>query len=731
MNKFNYTNLTPFKWFVLENFPFIEADFDALTNYQLFCKLGKEINKIIDSQNLVGEQAETLTNAFNNLKNYVDNYFDNLDVQDEINNKLNEMVESGEFSNILAELIYTLKVYDNIDKMKNDETLINGQKVFCFGYTTAGDIGKGYYYITNQTLEENNLTIIKLNNGLYAKLLYTDTIYVADVNILTTELITYLLNNNIKIITKEPIPITETIQITSDNVTIKDLKLIGNTDSPIFLLEIKGNNIKIENSFFTGNAGNYIRVNGASNVVINNNTFNCINYRTTSPVVFISANHSIFTNNILIDNSGFNVQTLFSTNINISNNSFNNTVVKRSYTAIGGEQNIQFIVPYNPERYILKINDVKSNAFTTEYNKETKQLTINFNSALVSGDVITYRGYKSLECLNINSKSYNINIEGNIINGTGDSGIVLGSDYHNNVLDPSNVTPDDYPRRVTVSNNTITNCAFAGIAFTHNVELATITNNVISNCGWLDNSIYSSGIFTPIGKKTISNNTISNIYNEDNEENGIMKYGICIQPLDVISTADTEKYLDIKNKILIYHNSISNVETRIKTFPFSNFGVLLGIDMDSSKYIELPEINNITSSEGIFELFGTGSCSLDTNEKVDDLNSMKVTLSTATDQYFCFNNSVINNITNAKIKISFFAKASDENKIMTILYSSSIGFKQNLVCQKLTTDWNLYQMEIFISDKPTIFQFRATNLNNSSGNIWISHIKYSIQNIND
>ena len=165
MNKFEYKNLTPFKWFVLENFPFIEADFDALTEWQLFCKLGKEINKIIDSQNIVGEQAENLTNAFNNLKNYVDNYFKNLDVKDEINNKLNEMVESGEFSNILAELIYTLKVYDNIDKMKNDETLINGQKVFCFGYTTAGDIGKGYYYITNQTLEENNLTIIKLNNG--------------------------------------------------------------------------------------------------------------------------------------------------------------------------------------------------------------------------------------------------------------------------------------------------------------------------------------------------------------------------------------------------------------------------------------------------------------------------------------------------------------------------------------------------------------------------------------
>ena len=36
MSEYNYTNLTPFKWFILENFPFIEASFDALTNYQLF-----------------------------------------------------------------------------------------------------------------------------------------------------------------------------------------------------------------------------------------------------------------------------------------------------------------------------------------------------------------------------------------------------------------------------------------------------------------------------------------------------------------------------------------------------------------------------------------------------------------------------------------------------------------------------------------------------------------------
>ena len=108
MNKFEYKNLTPFKWFVLENFPFIEADFDALTEWQLFCKLGKEINKIIDSQNVVGTEMEKFSKAFIELQNYVNNYFDNLDVQDEINNKLNSLVEDGTLTQLIGNYIQPL-----------------------------------------------------------------------------------------------------------------------------------------------------------------------------------------------------------------------------------------------------------------------------------------------------------------------------------------------------------------------------------------------------------------------------------------------------------------------------------------------------------------------------------------------------------------------------------------------------------------------------------------------
>lgn len=101
MNNFDYKNMTPFKWFVLENFPFIENDFDAINNYHLFSKVVEYLNKTIDNMNLTGEQMENVTNAMTNLQNYVNNYFDNLDVEDEINNKLDEMVEDGTFENII------------------------------------------------------------------------------------------------------------------------------------------------------------------------------------------------------------------------------------------------------------------------------------------------------------------------------------------------------------------------------------------------------------------------------------------------------------------------------------------------------------------------------------------------------------------------------------------------------------------------------------------------------
>lgn len=171
MNKFEFKNLTPFKWFVLENFPFIEADFDALTEWQLFCKIGKEINEIINSQNVVGEQMEEVTNNMISLQEFVKNYFKNLDVQDEINNKLNEMAESGELQDIINQYLQLAGIftYNNIDEMKSAVNLTENSKCCVFGNKEINDGGFNFYNVKNSTsLDVDGKTVVKLNNNKYA-----------------------------------------------------------------------------------------------------------------------------------------------------------------------------------------------------------------------------------------------------------------------------------------------------------------------------------------------------------------------------------------------------------------------------------------------------------------------------------------------------------------------------------------------------------------------------------
>lgn len=149
MNNFSYKNLCPFKWFVLQNFPFIEADFDAITNWQLFCKLGEEMNKIIEKVNQAGVQTENLTNAFIDLQNYVNNYFENLDIQEEINNKLDEMVEDGTLQEIISIYLNSVAIqgFNDISSLKEATSLQNGSFAKTYGRNNINDGFGAFYYI--------------------------------------------------------------------------------------------------------------------------------------------------------------------------------------------------------------------------------------------------------------------------------------------------------------------------------------------------------------------------------------------------------------------------------------------------------------------------------------------------------------------------------------------------------------------------------------------------------
>lgn len=170
MNEYDYKNLTPFKWFILENFPFIEASFDALTNWQLFCKLGEEMNKIIDKVNESGEEVENLSNAFISLQNYINNYFSNLDIQEEIDNKLDEMAIQGTLQEIILEYLNTkgCLYFNTVNEMINYQHFNEGAFVKTGGYYEINDGKDATYKIISNTTGYDETNIIELNNNLYA-----------------------------------------------------------------------------------------------------------------------------------------------------------------------------------------------------------------------------------------------------------------------------------------------------------------------------------------------------------------------------------------------------------------------------------------------------------------------------------------------------------------------------------------------------------------------------------
>ena len=85
---------------------------------------------------------------------YIDNYFKNLDVQEEINNKLDEMAEGGELAEFIA--LYAnlpcVHAYATIAEMASSENLADGSYARAMSKTVAGT-GDGAYYKIREAVE--------------------------------------------------------------------------------------------------------------------------------------------------------------------------------------------------------------------------------------------------------------------------------------------------------------------------------------------------------------------------------------------------------------------------------------------------------------------------------------------------------------------------------------------------------------------------------------------------
>ena len=94
-----------------------------------------------------------------NLKEYIDNYFENLDVQEEINNKLDEMAETGDLQRIFEEYLNSSYIIQEITtETRFDETT------------------NTHYFITHIPYQDSKGNVIKLKRGYSHDVpTYTDT----------------------------------------------------------------------------------------------------------------------------------------------------------------------------------------------------------------------------------------------------------------------------------------------------------------------------------------------------------------------------------------------------------------------------------------------------------------------------------------------------------------------------------------------------------------------------
>lgn len=135
-------------------------------------------NEVNDFEDRVNATVEEYIEKFTELHDYVHDYFDNLDVQEEINNKLDQMLEDGILQEIVEAYVQPniTWTYDTIEDMQASPSLVNGCYAKTYGYYSLDDGGGAEYRIVDT--EPSGGFYVELNNGNYAQLVIKNkTIY--------------------------------------------------------------------------------------------------------------------------------------------------------------------------------------------------------------------------------------------------------------------------------------------------------------------------------------------------------------------------------------------------------------------------------------------------------------------------------------------------------------------------------------------------------------------------
>lgn len=224
--------------FVIGNFPFLENDFDALTDYELFSKMVCYARKLAISN-------QTFVN--------------NLD------KKLDEMYNNGQLENLITQFLEMKNTYtyNNVSEMKEASNLVADSFARTSGFNSYNDGGGSFYKIRAKEVSDviDERYLIELENDLVAELVIINTLDVRQLGIFPSSDNTNDFNsiasiieelNPLYLIINGDYVIGDTVTFENlDNVNIEFKGIISaksyeDTEKPIFILD-SCDNININN----------------------------------------------------------------------------------------------------------------------------------------------------------------------------------------------------------------------------------------------------------------------------------------------------------------------------------------------------------------------------------------------------------------------------------------------------------------------------------------------------
>lgn len=152
-----YKSLQPFRFWCQKVLPLVYDD--SLSYYELLCKAVDYLNKTMEDVDTLHGDVTNLHKAYEQLQNYVNMYFSSLDVQKEINNKLDQMANDGTL-NILLKM-HARMVLPSGDTTGNTDTENIQKTLNNFGYV---ELFSGTYYINEPIKLKSGNTIIGSGN---------------------------------------------------------------------------------------------------------------------------------------------------------------------------------------------------------------------------------------------------------------------------------------------------------------------------------------------------------------------------------------------------------------------------------------------------------------------------------------------------------------------------------------------------------------------------------------